>query len=92
MALPRHFTSDFLLSSGLIHPGPFKRVRIQSRKWARVRHMRLRFQCANRLFGALLQPLVAMGIKNASRTAPSGPFGAAVDHSDERRAPAFSTA
>jgi hypothetical protein len=92
MALARQFTSDFPPSSGLIHSGPFKLVRIQSRKCARVRHIHLTFQCVNRLFGALLQPLVTMGIRNVSRTAVSCLFGAAVDHSDDRRAPAFSAA
>ena len=49
----------------LVHPGPFDPVRIRSMQATGARHIRLRLQPGRTLFDALVEPLYAMGIRNA---------------------------
>ena len=67
-------TSEFPRPRTLIHPGAFQPVRIQSRHSARARHVRLALQPGLSLFDALVRPLAAAGIGNASTTILGGFF------------------
>lgn len=67
-------TSEFPRPRTLIHPGAFNPVRIQSRQSAQARHVRLALQPGLSLFEALVRPLAAMGITNASTTILGGFF------------------
>ena len=58
----------------LVQPGPIDPVRIRSMQAARARHVRLRLQPGRTLFDALVEPLHAMGIMNASITLLGGLF------------------
>ncbi len=58
----------------LIHPGPFDPVRLRSMQAHRARHVRLQLQPGQTLFDALVKPLYAMGIRNASTTILGGVF------------------
>ena len=58
----------------LVHPGPFDPVRIRSLQATGARHVRLRLQPGRTLFDALVEPLYAMGIRNASTTILGGVF------------------
>jgi len=58
----------------LIHPGPFNPIRIQSRHAAGGRHIRLALTPGLSLFDAIVKPLAAIGIKNASTTILGGYF------------------
>lgn len=58
----------------LVHPGPFNPVRIRSMCSPRSRHIRLSLQPGLSLFDALVQPLAALGIRNASTTILGGGF------------------
>lgn len=58
----------------MVHPGPFDPIRIRSMQAARARHVRLRLQPGQTLFDALVEPLYAMGIRNASTTILGGVF------------------
>ena len=67
-------TSEIPRPRTLIHPGAFNPVRIQSRQSAQARHVRLALQPGISLFEALVRPLAAMGIANASTTILGGFF------------------
>lgn len=69
-------TSEFPRPRTLIHPGAFNPVRIQSRRSAGARHIRLALQPGLSLFEALVRPLAAMGIEHASTTILGGFFDA----------------
>lgn len=58
----------------LVHPGPFDPVRIRSMHSRGARHIRLSLQPGLSLFDALVKPLYAMGVKNASTTLLGGFF------------------
>ncbi len=58
----------------LVHPGPVNPVRISSMHSHRGRHIRLMLQPGLSLFEALVTPLAAMGIQNASTTILGGRF------------------
>ena len=58
----------------LQHPGPFNPVRIHSMRCNNARHIRLTLAPGATLFDALVQPLAALGIKNASTTILGGQF------------------
>ncbi len=58
----------------LIHPGPFNPVRIQSRQAVSGRHVRLTLTPGKSLFDAIVLPLAALGIRNASTTILGGYF------------------
>ncbi len=67
-------SSQFTRPRTLIHPGAFNPVRIQSRHSPTARHIRLSLQPGLSLFDALVQPLVAAGVKSASTTILGGFF------------------
>jgi predicted DNA-binding protein with PD1-like motif len=67
-------TSEFPRPRTLIHPGAFNPVRIRSRHCEGARHVRLALQPGLTLFDALVLPLAAMGIENASTTILGGFF------------------
>ncbi|HSW19568.1 MAG TPA: DUF296 domain-containing protein [Ramlibacter sp.] len=67
-------TSEFPRPRTLIHPGPFRPVRIQSRHCASSRHARLSLQPGLSLYEALVKPLAAIGIQHASTTLLGGFF------------------
>ncbi|MDR3453048.1 MAG: hypothetical protein P4L96_09620 [Rhodoferax sp.] len=67
-------TSEFPRPRTLIHPDAFNSVRIRSRRSGRARHIRLALQPGLSLFDALVQPLAAIGIANASTTLLGGFF------------------
>jgi predicted DNA-binding protein with PD1-like motif len=58
----------------LVHPGPLDPIRIRSLHSRRGRHIRLMLQPGLSLFDALVAPLGAMGIRNASTTLLGGVF------------------
>jgi len=58
----------------LVHPGPFDPVRIQSRHADSARHVRLSLAPGARLFDAIVEPLAALDIHNASTTILGGAF------------------
>ncbi len=58
----------------LVHPGPFNPVRIRSLRSPRARHVRLMLQPGRTLYDALVAPLAAVGITNASTTILGGRF------------------
>jgi predicted DNA-binding protein with PD1-like motif len=58
----------------LVHPGPFDPIRIRSMQAARARHVRLQLEPGRTLFDALVEPLYAIGIRNASTTILGGVF------------------
>lgn len=60
----------------LMHPGAFNPVRIQSRHAARGAHYRLVLQPGLSLYDALIAPLAAIGVRNASTTILGGFFDA----------------
>lgn len=63
-----------LPSRTLIHPGPFNPVRISTLYADRGRHLRLALGPGLSLFDALVKPLYAAGIQNASMTLLGGYF------------------
>lgn len=67
-------TSEFPRPRTLIHPGAFNPVRIQTRHSPRARHVRLALEPGRSLFDALVLPLAALGIENASTTILGGFF------------------
>lgn len=58
----------------LVHPGPFSPVRIHSMRSMNARHIRLALEPGKSLFDALVKPLYAVGIRNASTTILGGEF------------------
>lgn len=58
----------------LVHPGPLNPVRIQSMRCASGRHIRLTLLPGLSLFDAIVKPLAAIGVKNASTTILGGWF------------------
>jgi predicted DNA-binding protein with PD1-like motif len=58
----------------LMHPGPLDPIRIRSLHSRRGRHIRLMLQPGLSLFDALVSPLGAVGIRNASTTLLGGVF------------------
>jgi predicted DNA-binding protein with PD1-like motif len=60
----------------LVHPGAFNVVRIKSLSAASARHVRLLLMPGMTLHEALVEPLAAMGIENASTTILGGAFAA----------------
>lgn len=58
----------------LVHPGSVDPIRIRSLHSQRGRHIRLMLQPGLSLFDALVAPLAAMGIQNASTTILGGAF------------------
>jgi predicted DNA-binding protein with PD1-like motif len=58
----------------LVHPGPLDPIRIRSLHSRRGRRIRLMLQPGLSLFDALVAPLGAMGIRNASTTLLGGVF------------------
>jgi len=67
-------SAEFPRPRMLIHPGNAEPVRIRSRQAAQARHVRLALQPGLTLFEALVRPLAAMGIHNASTTILGGVF------------------
>jgi len=68
--------SPFPRPRTLVHPGPFNPVRIRSMRCASGRHIRLTLLPGLSLFDAIVQPLAAIGVKNASTTILGGWFDA----------------
>ncbi|HEX7390092.1 MAG TPA: DUF296 domain-containing protein [Acidiphilium sp.] len=58
----------------LIHPGRFNPVRIQSLHARSARHVRLLLTPGRSLYQSLVEPLLALGIRNASTTILGGYF------------------
>ncbi len=58
----------------LVHPGPFEPIRIRSLHAAKARHFRLELCPGKSLFDALVKPLYAAGVENASTTILGGWF------------------
>jgi predicted DNA-binding protein with PD1-like motif len=58
----------------LVHPGPCNPMRIVSRHAERARHFRLRLEPGRTLFDAIVRPLAASGVHNASITLLGGVF------------------
>lgn len=64
LALPRART--------LVHPGPVGSIRIEHRHADRARHFRLALQAGRTLEDALVEPLLALGVRCASMTLLGG--------------------
>lgn len=64
LALPRART--------LVHPGPVGAIRIEHRHADRARHFRLALQAGRTLEDALVEPLLALGVRCASMTLLGG--------------------
>lgn len=58
----------------LVHPGRFNPVRIQAMHCERARHLRVSLMPGLNLVDALVQPLAAVGVHNASITILGGLF------------------
>ena len=58
----------------MIHPGAFNPIRIQSKRSASARHIRLLLQPGVSLFDGLVRPLARLGVKSASTTILGGYF------------------
>ena len=58
----------------LVHPGPFEPIRIRTLHSAKARHFRLSLAPGLSLFDALVKPLYAAGVENASTTILGGWF------------------
>lgn len=70
----RHTSPQLPHPRTLVHPGPFAPVRIRSMHSNNGRHIRLGLQPGLSLFDALVKPLYAMGVQNASTTILGGFF------------------
>ncbi len=67
-------SADPIRPRTLIHPGPVDPVRVRSQQAPGAQHVRLRLQPGRTLFEALVEPLYAVGIQNASMTLLGGAF------------------
>jgi predicted DNA-binding protein with PD1-like motif len=74
MTMHKQSSNEHPRARTLVHPGPFNPVRIQSKRSASARHIRLALEPGASLFEALVRPLAEAGIEHASTTILGGTF------------------